>query len=220
MQMETLKGLIAALILLSVAELLPTFGLPKMGPVDQSWITMSFNYSLPEILKYICILTLQCNSTELCICSLVCSLLLHTVTHTCMDESKLVCLTLLAAPTLQANRTGLLHILTKWGIWPFYQSHDLQDRGKKIIWGERNGHGCVYWSRGPEQRRRELYALIVLHRRRIEDDREAFPWECCCVLLEQMHSLISCLERNKHWQLIWRGVSLDLVELHKEATEP
>lgn len=60
--------------------------------------------------------------------------------------------------------------------------------------------------------------LTLLHRRGIEDDKEAFPWECCCVLLEQTHSLISCLGRNKHWQLIWRGVSLDLFELHGEET--
>lgn len=54
----------------------------------------------------------------------------------------------------------------------------------------------------------------------IEDDEEAFPWECCCVLLQQAQSLISCLGRNKHWQLTWRGVSLDLFELQRGATEP
>lgn len=80
--------------------------------------------------------------------------------------------------------------------------------------------GVDVWSWGPRQWRRELYGLIVLRRQGTEDDEEAFPWECCCVLHEQTHSLISCLGRNKHWQLIWRGVSLDLFELHREATEP
>lgn len=121
---------------ISRAELLPTVGLPKMGPVDQSWITVRYNYSLPEILKYICILTLQWDSAELCFCRLVCSLLLHTVTHTCMDENKLLCLTLLAAPTLQANRTGLLHILTKWGKWPFVRVVTCTKKGRKL-YGEK-----------------------------------------------------------------------------------
>lgn len=89
---------------------------------------------------------------------------------------------------------------------------------KKIY--EKKGCGCVDWSWGSRQWRRELYGLIVLCRRGIEDDEEAFPWECCCVLLEQTHSLISCLGRNKHWQLIWRGVSLHLFELCRKATEP
>lgn len=94
-----------------------------------------------------------------------------------------------------------------------------REGNKENIWNKKSC-GCVDWSWGSRQWRRELYGLIVLCRQGIEDDEEAFPWECCCVLLEQTHSLISCLGRNKHWQLIWRGVSLHLFELCRKATEP
>ena len=60
----------------------------------------------------------------------------------------------------------------------------LQGRGRQIIWWGRNDCGCVDRRRGPRQRRKKLPGLIVLRRQGTEDDEEAFPWECCCVLLK------------------------------------
>ena len=80
---------------------------------------------------------------------------------------------------MQVGQFASIHIswMRDWAFLFF-----LQGRGRQIIWRERNG--CVDRSRGPRQRRRELPGLIVLRRQGIEDDEEAFPWECCCVLLE------------------------------------
>lgn len=53
-----------------------------------------------------------------------------------------------------------------------------REGNKENIWNKKSC-GCVDWSWGSRQWRRELYGLIVLCRQGIEDDEEAFPWECC-----------------------------------------